>query len=167
MPDVQQLPPRRPTLLTVLAVLSLVYLSINVIGLVFSVASGPMSPEQLDNYYQQNSQMIADLRKLDAGDFADLIEKVTRFVEYENDKFWLMFAADTVIAATGITAVFMMLRRRKLGFHLYIVYSLLFVGVVFLAVPFAEVPLAVTLGNAFFGALFILLYSLNLKWMIR
>jgi uncharacterized membrane protein YccC len=70
-----------------------------------------------------------------------------------------------VIALMGIFSVVLMLRRRILGFHFYIIYSLFYIGSVYLFLSPSQVPNPLIWFNSIVAFIFILLYARNRKWM--
>ena len=65
----------------------------------------------------------------------------------------------------GLFGVIFMMRRRKLGFHMYIVYSLLAIGGMLLYVSAENIHISLPIVNVIFSGLFIFLYSRTLHWM--
>lgn len=158
---------KRPVLLTVLAVLSFIVIGYGMLGLLTSMLSGPPSPEQIDEGYQQVIQSVNDLRDQNAVAVADFFEQFANMVLYEQEHFFPIMLLNAVTVITGFIGVLFMLRGRRLGFHFYIIYNLLSIGGVYLIVPFEMVPNLILIASLILSGLFVFLYSLNLKWMNR
>ncbi|MGV3609888.1 MAG: hypothetical protein ACO1N0_02995 [Fluviicola sp.] len=156
---------KRPVLLTVLAVLSFIVIGYGMLGLLTSTLSGPPSPEQIDEGYQQIIQAVSDLRDQNAVGLADFFEGLANMIAYEQHHFFPVMLLNAVTIITGFIGVLFMLRGRRLGFHFYIIYNLLSIGGVYLIVPFELVPTILLITSLILSGLFVFLYSLNLKWM--
>lgn len=156
---------KRPVLLTVLAVLSFIVIGYGMLGLLASMLSGPPSPEQIDEGYQQIIQSVSDLRDQNAVAVADFFEQFANMILYEQEHFFPIMLLNAVTVITGFIGVLFMLRGRRLGFHFYIIYNLLSIGGVYLIVPFEMVPNLILIASLILSGLFVFLYSLNLKWM--
>ena len=156
---------KRPVLLTVLCVLSFITIGFGTIGILGSLVSGKPSLEEIDKGYNTTIQAASDLRDQNAVWAANFFEQMAEMNVYQQQRFVAVQLLNVVMIITGFIGVLFMLRGRKLGFHLYIIYNLLGIGGVYLIVPFELVPKIVLILNLFLSGLFVFLYSLNLKWM--
>lgn len=158
---------KRPVFLTVLAVLSFVSLGFALLGGLVSVASGPASEDQLLEEKVQVTQSINEMKEIGWDGMAEMLEQIQRMSEDLNDHFYLAVSLNLMVVALGIFAVLRMLKGFRMGFHLYIVYNLLSVVLIYAYTSPANIPTAVIVFNLLFAALFVFLYSRNLKWMTR
>lgn len=161
----QEEPKRRPVFLTVLGILTFVSTGLSVIGLLFSLLTGPQSDDVIENEVAKGMTSVEELRDMGATYMADQMEKIIRLPIYTNEHFYLLQMANFVTLFFGIAGVILMWRGRKIGFHSYIIYSILAVLSVYVAVPVNEVPSLMIILGVIFSALFIFMYSRNLKWM--
>jgi len=69
-----------------------------------------------------------------------------------------------LVAGAGLAGIIFMFKRKELGFHLYIIYSLLYVAQSYLFVSPANVPLVLVLTNLGISGIFIYIYSRSLNW---
>lgn len=158
---------KRPTLLTVLAVLSFISLGFSVLGNLFSWVSGPASEEAMYEQKVEFTKSKAQMLEAGADGFAKMFDQLYLMMEQTNQSFFLSQSLTTLMLGLGIVGVIFMLKGKRLGFHLYIIYSLLAVGGIFMYVSPANVPLLVTILGVVFSGIFIFLYSRNLRWMTK
>jgi hypothetical protein len=67
----------------------------------------------------------------------------------------------------GLLGALMMWQAKKLGFHLYIGYSLLAIIQIYFFVSPSDVPSFVVIWGLLMSVLFVFMYSRNLKWMTK
>lgn len=158
---------KRPTMLTVLAVLSFVYIGISIISNFFQLIRGPFNEDELYEMKVQSAKQITEMKTLGADWAVDILEKSQRMIEDLNSSFYLAISISIIVFIVGLFGVIMMLKQRKLGFHLYIVYNILAVGIVFTYVSPANVPAIATIFNVIIAGLFIFLYSRTLHWLTK
>jgi hypothetical protein len=159
-------PTRKPTFLVVLVVLSFISIGLTLIQQFFALLSGPMSEEQMEVYQAEVYEAIAQLRDAGMDGMVTMMEKVLAMSVYANDEVYFLNNAMTLVAAIiGGVGVYMMFQLKKIGFHLYIIYSLSPVLILYTVFPIASIPTIVVVMSLFLGALFSILYGLNLKHM--
>lgn len=159
-------PKRKPTLLVVLAVLSFISIGLTLLQQVFALMSGPMSEDQLEVYEATVYESIAQLREVGMDGMVAMMEKVLAMSVYANNEVYFMNNLMTLLfAVLGGVGVYMMLQLNKMGFHFYIIYSLSPVLVLYTLFPIAAIPTIVVVVSLIIGAVFCLLYGLNLKHM--
>lgn len=158
---------KRPTMLTVLAVLSFIYIGISIISNFFQLIRGPFTEDELYEMKVDSAKQITEMKTLGADWVVDLLEKSQRMIEDLNSNFYLALSITLISFIIGLVGVIMMLKRRKLGFHLYIIYNIIAVGAVFLYASPANVPAFATIFNVIIAALFIFLYSRTLHWLTK
>lgn len=163
--DQEEAPKKRPVFLTVLGILTLVSTGFGIIGVLFSLASGPSSNDEVEKMVAQSMTTVTELREMGATYMADQMEKIARMNIYINENFYPMVMANFVTLLFGIGGVILMWRGRRLGFHSYIIYNILSIIGIYVTVPAAEVPSLMIIMGVIFSAVFIFMYSRNLKWM--
>jgi hypothetical protein len=67
--------------------------------------------------------------------------------------------------AIGLNGVIFMLKGRKLGFHLYIVYNLIALISIYASAPASEIPSFYFILFGIISSVFIFMFSRNLKFM--
>lgn len=156
---------KRPVLLLVLAILSFISIGFAILGNLVSITGGPMNENELIEQSVELAKSKAQMRELDMDGFVTFFDKLEGMVIETNDNFYLakviMFITDFI----GLFGVIFMMRRRKLGFHLYIVYSLLALGGMYLYVSPQNIHISLPIVSVIFTGLFVFLYSRTLHWM--
>ena len=156
---------KRPTLLVVLSVLSLMVIASGLFSNLLSLFSGPLSADQVQDLIDVNMPEVNKLYAIGATFWGDTTLKIINMVSYTNANFYMDRMINIVGYSIGLFGVLNMLRGVKLGFHFYIIYNLISLIAVFASVPNSEIP---GFYFGFFGAVslvFIYLYSKTLPWM--
>jgi|GEM_PF-200032 len=155
-----------PTFLIVLAVLSFLYMSSGLFASAGALFKGPVSQSEMEQIEVGLSNSVNEMNKMGQPGFAGMFETVIKKMHYTNDQvFYKQNLLALLVALIGITGVVFMLKLRKMGFHIYIIYSLLTVGIMYLVYPINLILNLEIYVSLFFSALFIFLYSRNLKVM--
>lgn len=115
----------RPTALIVYGILSWLSLGFGLIGVVSNFLSGPPSDEDIR---QQEIEMLSQLTPEMMIESGWVVSETIDFLKTTQIKFGLLTAITFVEVIIGLIAVIMMFKLRKIGFHLYIVYSLIALG---------------------------------------
>jgi hypothetical protein len=163
--DYNQQPAERPTFLKVLCILSFISIGLSLIFSLGSVFGGPQSEEEMVAQKVELLEANEELRDNGMDGFADMMEQMTRMNESINANFYMASVVSILALLIGFYGVFSMWQGKKLGFHLYIVYSLISVGQLYLFVSPADIPSIAIIFNLIVAGVFILLYSRNLHWM--
>lgn len=158
---------KRPVFLTVLAVLSLVNIGWSFMTNMFSYLRGPMSEDQMEQYKADLSRSFIDLDNGGEGMqmLVDMKNNIMHMVEALNANHTMNVLSTCLVLILGAVGVVMMLRRRKLGFHLYILYSFFASTQLYLFVAPSFIINAVVILSLVLSGIFILLYAQNLKWL--
>jgi hypothetical protein len=151
-------PSKAPTFLIVLVILTLLNTGLALLGGVFSLVVGKPSQKEIDDSKVELARSIVELKKLKMDYFVDVFQKIEAINDAMYANFMMFNLLAVFIAGIGAAGAFMMLKRMKLGFHAYIVYSFLSTLSVYAFVA----PV-----NAIFAGLFVFLYSRNLKWLTK
>ena len=156
---------KRPTFLLVLCILTFVNTGFTILGGISGFISGPPTKEEIKESNVQMAQSIDQLEKLNIDYWVDVIKRIQLMTEAMYANFAAYNAVSILVAIAGVAAAFLMLNGKKLGFHLYIGYSFLYVLQGYLFVSAAVIPSFIVIINLLITGLFVLLYSRNLKWM--
>ena len=161
----QQGDQKRPVLLLVLAILSFISIGFAILGNLISVTGGPMDENELIEQSVEMAKSKTQMREVGMNGFVTFFDKLEGMIVETNENFYfskvIMFITDFI----GLFGVILMMRRRKLGFHLYIVYSLLALGGMYLYVSPENIHISLPIVIVIFSGLFVYLYSRTLKWL--
>lgn len=163
--DYNQQPVERPTFLKVLCILSFISIGLSLIFSLGSVLGGPQTEDEMVTQKVELLEANEELRDNGMDGFVDMMEQMTRMNESINANFYMASVVSILALLIGFYGVFSMWQGKKIGFHLYIVYSLISVGQLYLFVSPADIPSIAIIFNLIVAAIFILLYSRNLHWM--
>ncbi len=155
----------RPTYLTVICILSFIFIGFSFLFGILGIAEGPMNEEQLMESAVQITKSTDEMRSLDMEGFAVMIEQIGRMSVSINNHFYTNGLVSLVVIIIGLFGVIKMMQGHKLGFHLYIIYSLLSIAQLYIFVSPADIPSFVVIFNLVISGIFILMYSRNLKWL--
>ena len=161
----QEVDQKRPTLLLVLAILSFISIGFSILTSLFTIPGGPMNENELIEQRVEMAQSKTQMRDAGMDGFVTFFDKLEGMIEQTNDNFYFSKGIMLVTDFIGLFGVIFMLRRRKLGFHMYIVYSLLALGGMYLYLSPQNVHISLPIVNAIFAGLFVFLYSRTVKWM--
>ena len=165
MEEMDQRPKKRPVFLTVLAILSLITIGLGTLGALFSFVTGPLSPDQMEQVMAESAEQMERFNSSGMNEFAQTYEQIIKLQEYINNNFYVHNLVSLISLLLGLFGVIYMLRGSRRGFHLYIMYNLSNLLLVYVSVPVKEVPTFMIIVNLDFSGLFIFLYSRNLHWM--
>ena len=160
-------PTRAPRFLLTLVILTLLNTGLALLGGVFSLVVGKPSEKEILASKVQMAKSIVELKKVNLEYFVDLLQKIEGITDAMHANFMMFNLLGIFIAGIGAASAFMMLKRMKLGFHAYIVYSFLSILSVYAFVAPVNVPSVFILINTIFAGLFVFLYSRNLKWLTK
>ncbi|MEJ6776071.1 MAG: hypothetical protein QNK85_01950 [Crocinitomicaceae bacterium] len=155
----------RPGLLTVLCVLSFISTGLGIISALFNFVAGPQSDEKLLDAKVALTKSTSELKDLGMDLFVEIMEKIQRMTEQVNENFYLASIVNLIAVAIGLFGAIKMWQGVKIGFHLYIGYCLLTIAGLYIYVSPENIPTVVVVLNLIVSAIFIFLYSRNLKWM--
>lgn len=157
--------PKRPTFLKVLCILSFISIGMSGIVSLFTTLGGPDSEETVLENRAQLFESTAEMRATGMNDVADIFEQLQRMNESLNDHFYAVSLVSILVLIIGFVGVLFMWQGKRIGFHLYILYSLFSIGNLYLFVSPADIPTFAVIWNLLISGIFILMYSRNLAWM--
>lgn len=157
---------KRPVFLTVLAILSFVYIGWSMLSHLLSLARGPMDEEQLEQAKIEMTKSINQVRGTEGMEWVEnLLRSAIDMIESTNASHTAYILTGILILVIGVAGVVFMMRGRKLGFHIYIIYSFLASVQIYMFVAPSLLSNAMVIFGLFVSGIFVLLYGLNLKWM--
>jgi|SRR5690554_1205329 len=159
--------PKRPQLLNVLLVLSGINIVAGIYGTFQSLRHGPLTSDQLEEGMADLYTSIGQLKDQNVGDsLVNMVESVINYSIYVNDH---SFYANSYLLLfsflVGATSLFFMFNLKKIGFHLYIIYSLLPVLTMYIVAPAYLIPNLNVVFYVIQATILALLYSRSLKNM--
>lgn len=157
----------RPNFLTVLCVLSFVFIGFSLVFGLFSLTKGPLSEDQMIAQKVIFLEQADEMRANDLEGFAVMMEKISHMTESLNSNFYANSILSVFIMVLGLFGVIRMWNGFKIGFHLYIAYSLLTIIQLYFFVSPEYIPTFIVIWNLVISGLFVLMYSINLKWLTK
>lgn len=155
----------RPTFLTVLCILSFIFIGFSFAFGLVGLFGGPLSEEQMLEQKVELTKSADEMRSLEMDSFAEMMEKIQRMSESINTNFYASSILQVLVMGLGLYGVLLMWKGKKLGFHLYIAYSLLSIIQIYFFVSPSDIPSFVVIWNLIISAIFVFMYSRNLKWL--
>ena len=156
---------KRPALLLVLSILSFISIGFSILATIIGLLGGPLTEDQIIEQRAEMTQSQTEMRQAGMTGMVSFFDKLEGMLEETNDSFYLSKGVMIITDFLGLFGVIFMMRRRKLGFHMYIVYSLLAIGGMLLYVSPGNIHISLPIVNVIFSGLFIFLYSRTLHWM--
>jgi hypothetical protein len=154
------------TFLIILAVLSLLNMAFSFFGTIASFFSGPFSEDEMEAQNADIYESISLLQDQGMNGFAKTLEKIMLYADYINSEaFVISNVTSLLVSIIGIIAVVLMLKLKKIGFHLYVAYSLLPILLMYVIAPAEFITTIVVVTSLIVSGIFCLLYGLNLKHM--
>lgn len=162
---------KRPRFLMVLLVLSSINICISLIGVAMSLSSGPLTQKEIDKGFEPIVKEISNL-KTNANDpeltsvLDNMFSKTKANTEYKNFNFFYAFNWLTLIGfLLGATSIYFLYNLRKIGLHLYIIYSLFPILIAYAILPLGLILTYQVIYTVCISALFAILYGMHLKFM--
>lgn len=155
----------RPKGLLVLCILSWINLGFSFISVLVQFITGPRSQEALTQEKVDLLSNAEQMRELDFEVLADFFVKTAEMGAILNENHYLYAFVTLLVVALGTIAVYFMYMAKKLGFHLYIMYSLLGIGSIYFFISPSQIPSMIPIMGLVISGIFILLYSRHLNWL--
>jgi hypothetical protein len=155
---------RIPRLLLVTGIISILGTGSTILSSLMSIVVGKPSQEEITESKLELARSLEQVEKNDVQFLEDLIRNLQIMLDAMYQNFFLYTFVAALVAGVGLTGIIFMFKRKELGFHLYIIYSLLYVAQSYLFVSPANVPLVLVLTNLSFSGIFIYIYSRSINW---
>jgi hypothetical protein len=156
---------RPPRFLFALIILTWTYTGLNVMSSIFTLLMGKPSVEEIKQSKVALATSVNQMLELKMYYLASLMQKIQYLTDAMYANFIGFHLVSLSVSVIGSVAALFMFQGKRLGFHLYIVYSLVYLAQTYLFVNPAFVPTETLIINAFFAFIFILMYSRNLTFM--
>lgn len=156
----------RPMALLVTAILSYVGMGYSLLQNLISWMRGPLNEQELEQLEVEFSKSMNQAGSLDGGDVVkDLLAEMEMMTATLNNHHTLNVMTGIVFILLGLAGVTLMLKQRKIGFHMYIIYSFLASVQIYFFLKPSLLTNTMVILSLIISAIFILLYSRSLKWM--
>ena len=155
---------RIPQLLLVTGIISMLGTGSTILSSLISIIVGKPSQEEITESKLELAKSLEQVEKNDVQFLEELIRNLQVMLDAMYQNFFLYTLVAALVAGVGLTGVIFMFKRKELGFHLYIIYSLLYVAQSYLFVSPANVPLVLVITNLSISGIFIYIYSRSLNW---
>jgi len=147
---------RRPPLIVILCLLTIINNSLSLIVGISNAIYGPSKSDAALPY-----KIPSDANQ----DLVEIIEQLGDFLVAINEHFYFFNTVSILLATLGIIAAQKMFNGHKLGFHLYIIFSIASIAQYYLLIPVENISTFYIITNLIFSCIYIMLYSKNLNWM--
>ena len=97
--------------------------------------------------------------------FAGMMDQLMAMTAEIQESFYLAMIVSLVTYLIGLFGALKMFQGQKIGFHLYIIYSLLAVGGVYLYISPQNIPSISIIFGLILSGIFVFMYSRNLSWL--
>jgi hypothetical protein len=155
---------RIPQLLLVTGIISLLGTGSTILSSLMSIILGKPSQEEITESKLELAKSLEQVEKNDVQFLEELIRNLQIMLDAMYQNFFLYTFVAALVAGVGLAGIIFMFKRKELGFHLYIIYSLLYVAQSYLFVSPANVPLVLVITNLGISGIFIYIYSRSLNW---
>ncbi|MFY7943065.1 MAG: hypothetical protein ACOVNZ_00705 [Crocinitomicaceae bacterium] len=157
-------PSKIPQLLLVTGILSIIGTSMTILSGIRSLIAGKPKEEDITEVKLEMARSLEEARKNNINFLEDLIKNVQIMLDAMYENFIIYTLVASLVAGVGLAGAILMIRRKEIGFHLYIIYCFLYIAQSYLFVPPSNVPLIMVLFNIFVSGIFIYIYSRNINW---
>ncbi len=147
----------RPTFITVLAILSWIFVGLGLIGV---LTTATKSAEEMDNEIANTIAQI-EISPIAATPYFD---DYVRFAEQSSGVTKTMNIFNLIVLLVEGLGVYMIFQLKKTGYWIYTASNLLFISLPFIFLPTSNLFTVMTAGlYIFIALLFQILYGVNLK----
>lgn len=165
--DKAQEPKERPTFLTVLLVMSSISIGLSILSTLSGLVSGPMDAAAIEQFTAEQYEAVGELKNLGMEDVSEMIGAMMELTVYQSQNNYYLFQLVNLLTLfVGGYGIFLMFKMKRMGFHLYVAYSLLPIIWFYAFIPAALIPNFLVFGSLFLAALFIILYAIHVKRMV-
>lgn len=155
---------RIPQLLLVTGIISILGTGSTILSSLMSMVVGKPSQEEITESKLELAKSLEQVEKNDVQFLEELIRNLQIMLDAMYQNFFLYTFVAALVAGFGLAGIILMFKRKELGFHLYIIYSLLYVAQSYLFVSPVNVPLVLVVTNLSISGIFIYIYSRSLNW---
>ncbi|RFC54631.1 hypothetical protein [Brumimicrobium aurantiacum] len=154
-----------PKGLRILLILSSIYIAFTLIGALQQLLGGPLTEVQIE---EQAADIYGGLAQLEdegfGSDLKEMAETMINSAIYTNNEvFYLNYTLRLIESLIGAIAIVLMFQLKRIGFHVYIIYSIFPVIAMYLTMPQEFILTMSVVSLLLIGALFSLLYGRHIK----
>jgi hypothetical protein len=153
-----------PRSLLITGVISILGTSSTILSSLQAIIMGKPSEDEIIQSKLELAKSLEEVKKNNIQFLEDLIRNLQIMLDAMYQNFFLYSLAAFLIAALGLAGIILMFKRKELGFHFYIIYSLIYVAQSYLFVSPTHVPLVLVLINLGVSGIFVYIYSRSLNW---
>lgn len=155
---------RIPQSLLIAGILTILGTGTTIVSSLISLLLGKPSEEEIMNSKLKLARPLEDAQKNNIQFLEEMIKNMQIMLDAMYENFFLYTLIASAIALVGLAGVILMFLRREIGFHLYIIYSFLYVVQNYIFVSPQTVPLVLIISYIFVSGIFIYIYSRSLNW---
>ena len=116
---------KRPKFLLVLCILTFISTGFEFLGSLLKLVSGPLNNDQMQSQLVSFQEEIDKMKEIGADSFVDSMQTSIRMFKQVNENHYLAAFISIIVCVLGAYAALRMFKGYRLGFHLYIIYSIL------------------------------------------
>lgn len=154
---------KRGQTLKVLAILSWIAIGLSTVVLLFTIARGPYSAEEMDEQKVVLLSGMTDEMIEILGE--DYVNETVMTMEVTNNLFYSIYGFSLAHSVLGFYAVFLMFNLKKRGFYLYLIYSIVPIFSTFGFYGMGTMMIFSVVFSSLISLLFCILYGYQLKRM--
>jgi hypothetical protein len=156
---------KRPVFLTVLCILTFIATGYGFLTGVLIGFGGKPSTEFIQEQQVKTAVMADEFRTTDFMYFAEVMDKLGRMQTEVFQNYSIHSLITVLTSIIGFFGAWLMFKGRKMGFHAYIIYSIASVASIYLVASPMNISSFYIVVNLSVAAIFVLMYSRNLKWL--
>lgn len=152
---------RRLRFFKTLSLLSIINICLDILGHLMAITVGKLPTEKIEAIIEKDRELTENVG---VEDVYGLFEKMHVVKRLQNENFYLSHGIELLALILGLTGVIYMIKKQIIGFHLYILYSIIITLEIVLYVPYDSIPFPLVIAHALISFLFITLYHRNRTW---
>jgi predicted ferric reductase len=156
---------KRPTFLTVLCILTFVFAGFATLSFILKLANGQPDFGLIEPELAKIQAQANQMREIGNPAFAHMFEKLINQQHIIFEKYMVYHLLHLIMFVVGLLGALFMFRGKKLGFHLYIIYSILYTFLEYIFFAPENVVWFTSISGLIISGGFVLMYSRNLKWL--
>jgi hypothetical protein len=153
-----------PISLLITGIISIIGTSSAILSSIQSLVMGKPSQSEINETKIEIAKSLEEVQKNKIEFLERLLRNLQIMIDAMYENFILYSLVAGIVATIGLIGIILMFRRKELGFHLYIIYCLVYVSQNYLFVSPANVPVILVIGNLLISGLFIFIYSRSINW---
>lgn len=156
---------KRPTFLTVLCILTFVFAGFATLSFLLKLANGQPDFGLIEPELAKIQAQANQMRDMGNPGFAHMFEKLINQQHIIFGKYMMYHLSHLIMFATGLVGALLMFRGKKIGFHMYIIYSILYTFLEYIFFSPENIVWFTSISGLIISGGFVLMYSRNLKWL--